>query len=83
MTQSTRVVTGSFRIFMKQIVSHGRKRDKLEDRPPYGRIQLFVKNSELYEVTPAFLKRVWDLDLYNIFISFKGADLLYACIAKV
>ena len=34
-------------------------------------------------VTPTFLKRVWDLDLYNIFLSLKGADLLYACIAKV
>jgi predicted nucleic acid-binding protein len=69
--------------FELQAVRARRKRDKVEDRPPYGRIPLYVENSELYEVTPAFLKRVWDLDLYNLFLSLKGADLLYACIAKV
>jgi predicted nucleic acid-binding protein len=69
--------------FELQAVRARRKRDKVEDRPPYGRIPLYMENSELYEVTPAFLKRVWDLDLYNVFLSLKGADLLYACIAKV
>jgi predicted nucleic acid-binding protein len=69
--------------FELQAVRARRKRDKVEDRLPYGRIPLYMENSELYEVTPAFLKRVWDLDLYNVFLSLKGADLLYACIAKV
>jgi predicted nucleic acid-binding protein len=69
--------------FELQAVRARRKRDKVEDRPPYGRIPLYMENSELYEVTPAFLKRVWALDLYNVFLSLKGADLLCACIAKV
>ena len=69
--------------FELQAVRARRKRDRVEDRQPYGRIPLYMENSELYEVTNAFLKRVWDLDLYNVFQSLKGADLLYACIAKV
>ena len=69
--------------FELQAVRARRKRDRVEDRQPYGRIPLYMENSELYEVTNAFLKRVWDLDLYNVFLSLKGADLLYACIAKV
>ena len=69
--------------FELQAVRARRKRDKVEDRPPYGSIPLYVENTELYEVTPKFLKSVWDQDLYNVFLSLKGADLLYACIAKM
>jgi hypothetical protein len=41
------------------------------------RIPLYFENCELYEVTPTFLQRVWNLDLYRKFDSLKGADLLY------
>jgi hypothetical protein len=47
------------------------------------RIPLYFENCELYEVTPTFLQRVWNLDLYRKFDSLKGADLLYACIAHI
>lgn len=69
--------------FELQSVRARRKLSKVEDRPPYGSIPLYDENTELYEVTPKFLKQVWDQDLYNVFLSLKGADLLYACIAKV
>jgi predicted nucleic acid-binding protein len=69
--------------FELQAVRARRKRDMIENSPPYARIPLYVENSELYEVTPTFLKIVWDLNLYDVFLSLKGADLLYACIAKV
>lgn len=69
--------------FELQSVRARRKRSNVEDRPPYGLIPLYVDNTELYEVTPEFLKQVWEQDLYNTFLSLKGADLLYACIAKI
>lgn len=50
---------------------------------PYRHAPLFETNTELYHVTESFLAKVWDLELYNKFGHLKGADLLYACIAKV
>ena len=44
---------------------------------------LYYENCKLYHVTPEFLKRVWELDLYDRFSVLRGADLLYACIARV
>jgi hypothetical protein len=44
---------------------------------------LFIENCELYQVTASFLARLWELGLYDLFSHLKGADLLYACIAKV
>jgi predicted nucleic acid-binding protein len=82
-TDRVRWVVPGLIFFELQATRARRKRDGIEDRPPYGRIPLYDENSELYEVTPAFLKSVWDQDLYNVFLSLKGADLLYACIAKV
>jgi predicted nucleic acid-binding protein len=68
--------------FELQAVRARRKHDKV-DRPPYGRIRYTWKTRNSMKLRLAFLKRVWDLDLYNVFLSLKGADLLYACMARV
>lgn len=44
---------------------------------------LNYENTELYHVTKEFLVKVHELDLYNKFNLLQGADLLYACIARV
>jgi len=44
---------------------------------------LHTENSELYHVSPEFLGKVWNLDLYEKFSLLHGPDLLYACIAYV
>lgn len=69
--------------FELQAIRARRFREKKDASPFYQSIPLFIENTELYEVTGAFLKKVWDFDLYRKFGSLKGADLLYACIAYV
>jgi hypothetical protein len=44
---------------------------------------LFYENTELYHVTKKFLAKVYRFGLYDKFRSLRGADLLYACIARV
>lgn len=44
---------------------------------------LFHENTQLYHVTDQFLAQTYELKLYDKFSSLKGADLLYACIAKI
>jgi hypothetical protein len=44
---------------------------------------LYYENTELYEVTKEFLAKVYKLSLYDVFSTLRGADLLYACIARV
>src|SRR5262245_42062934 len=51
--------------------------------PVFRHAPLFIENCELYQVKSSFLARVCELGLYGIFSQLKGADLLYACIAKV
>jgi len=61
------------------------KRNK-RHRPGYSVFRhapLFYENTELYHVTKKFLAKVYQLGLYDKFNSLKGADLLYACIAKI
>jgi hypothetical protein len=41
------------------------------------------ENTELYQVTKKFLAKVHELGLYDKFSALRGADLLYACIARV
>lgn len=79
---ATWVVPGLL-FFELQAIRARRFREKKDASPIYQRIPLFIENTELYEVTAPFLKRVWDLDLYRKFDTLKGADLLYACIAHV
>lgn len=49
----------------------------------FRRDPLSYENSELYNVSQEFLLKVYELNLYDKFSTLKGADLLYACIAKV
>src|SRR5262249_35214890 len=66
-----------------QAVQSRRYRDRKLKGPVFRHAPLFIENCELYQVTGSFLARVWELGLYDIFSQLKGADLLYACIAKV
>lgn len=79
---ATWVVPGLI-FFELQAIRARRFREHADASPVYQRIPLFMENTELYEVTESFLKKVWDLDLYRKFNTLKGADLLYACIAHV
>lgn len=58
-------------------------RERRPGHPVFRNAPLFYTNTELYHVTKKFLTRVYDLELYDKFSSLRGADLLYACIAKV
>ena len=60
-----------------------RYREKRPGLPVFRNAPLFITNTELYEVTEAFLVKAWELGLYDIFSQLRGADLLYACIARV
>ena len=44
---------------------------------------LFVDKCELYDISQEFLWKIDDLSLYDLFGHLRGADLVYACIAKV
>lgn len=79
---ATWVVPGLI-FFELQAMRARRFRERRDGSPVYNRIPLFIENTELYEVTPVFLRKVNDLDLYRKFDTLKGADLLYACIAHV
>src|SRR5207249_9438621 len=52
-------------------------------QPVFRRAPLHYENTELYHVTKTFLGKVYELDLYEKFSILNGADLLYACIARV
>jgi predicted nucleic acid-binding protein len=45
--------------------------------------ELYIPNCIVYELTHDFIKRVAEMDLPNLFEHLKGADLVYACVAKV
>lgn len=52
-------------------------------QPVFRHAPLNYENTELFEVTKKFLRKVYDLKLYDTFTTLRGADLLYACIARV
>lgn len=52
-------------------------------QPVFRHAPLHYENTELYQVTKKFLVKVYDLNLYGKFSTLRGADLLYACIARV
>lgn len=45
--------------------------------------ELFIPNVEIYEISLDFIKRSVQNDLITLFKELKGADLIYACVAKV
>jgi hypothetical protein len=69
--------------FEFQAVQSRKNRERQRADPPYRYAPLFLDNTELYRVDESFLEKVWEQDLYNRFDKLRGADLLYACIAKV
>jgi predicted nucleic acid-binding protein len=45
--------------------------------------ELYIPNIEVYEISHELIQKVSSLDLANLFERLRGADLVYACIAKV
>jgi predicted nucleic acid-binding protein len=69
--------------FEFQATQSKRYRERRPGHPVFRNAPLFYTNTELYHVTKKFLNKVYELGLYDIFSSLRGADLLYACIARV
>ncbi|TPW23420.1 PIN domain-containing protein [Marinobacter nauticus] len=68
-------------IFEFQATQSRRNRGDNDSREPYRHI--YWENAVPYEVGPELTKKAWELDLFNRFDRLKGADLVYACIAKI
>lgn len=45
--------------------------------------ELFIPNVEVFEISKKLIQKTAELDLANVFASLHGADLVYACIAKI
>lgn len=45
--------------------------------------ELYIPNFQTYELTHEFIRQVAVMDLPNLFAHLRGADLVYACVAKV
>jgi predicted nucleic acid-binding protein len=69
--------------FEFQATQSRRYRERRPSHPVFRNAPLFYTNTELYHVTKKFLNQVYELGLYDVFNSLRGADLLYACIARV
>ena len=69
--------------FEFQATQSRRYRDLHPGNSVFRSAPLFYENTEVYQVTKRFLKQVYDLSLYDVFSQLRGADLLYACIARV
>ena len=79
---ATWVVPGLI-FFEFQATQSRRYRERRPGKSVYRDAPLFETNTELFEITSKFLVSVWEAQLYDRFANLKGADLLYACIAKV
>ena len=44
---------------------------------------LYIPNLQIYELSLDFIRRVALADLPNVFVRLRGADLVYACVAKI
>jgi hypothetical protein len=80
--KATWVVPGLI-FFEFQATQSRRYRERHPGHKVFRHAPLFYTNTEVYQVTKRFLKQVYDLNLYDIFSHLHGADLLYACIARV
>ena len=69
-------------VFEFEATQSRRYREKGRDAV-YRHAPLYDRNTELCQVTREFLQRVGELNLYDVFARLRGADLLYACIAKI
>ena len=70
-------------VFEFQATQSRRYRKLRPGQPVFRNSPLHYENTELYHVTKKFLAKVYDLGLYDKFSTLRGADLLYACIARV
>jgi predicted nucleic acid-binding protein len=70
-------------IFEYQATQSRRYRERRPGKPVFRFAPLYVDKCQLYHITQKFLHTVDELKLYDLFNHLKGADLLYACIAKV
>ena len=69
--------------FEFQSTQSRRYRDLRPGHPVFRNAPLYYENTELYHVTKKFLIRVTELKLHDKFSHLQGADLLYACIARI
>jgi predicted nucleic acid-binding protein len=79
---ATWVVPGLI-MFEYQATQSRRYRELHPNKKVFRNAPLFVDKCELYELSKEFLWKVDELSLYDLFGNLKGADLVYACIAKV
>ena len=70
-------------IFEFQATQSKRYQKLRPGQPVFRNSPLTYENTELYDVNKNFLAKVYKLHLYNKFSRLRGADLLYACIARV
>jgi predicted nucleic acid-binding protein len=70
-------------VFFEFQAAQSRRYREKNRKDVFRQAPLFKSNCDLYEITQKFLGKVWDAELYDLFSSLKGADLLYACIAKI
>jgi predicted nucleic acid-binding protein len=70
-------------MFEFQATQSRRYRELRPGKPVFRNAPLFYTNTELYHVTKKFLTKVFELALYDKFSHLRGADMLYACIARV
>src|SRR5687768_11571345 len=70
-------------MFEYQATQSRRYRELYPGKKVFRYAPLFVEKCELYDITKEFLWKVDELFLYDLFGHLKGADLMYACIAKV
>jgi predicted nucleic acid-binding protein len=70
-------------VFEFQATQSKRYRKRRPRQPVFRHSPLHYENTELYAINRKFLDKVYKLDLYDKFSTLRGADLLYACIARV
>lgn len=51
-------------------------------KEPFRNLSLHSGNSKRFRLTNKFWGKIWDMQLYDKFSALKGADLMFACIAK-
>lgn len=45
--------------------------------------ELYIPDLEVFEISLPMIRRTAELDLFNVFENLRGADLIYACIARL
>jgi predicted nucleic acid-binding protein len=69
-------------MFEYQATQSRKYRESRPGKKVFREAPLFVDKCELFQITTEFLWTVSEQKLYDLFLNLKGADLVYACIAK-